>query len=242
MIKEAISITDEDYKRSLYDDRVAKHFTFSVVFPCLMQNMITKTIQIDNQFTIEDKVIICDSMQLYISSIDYRFMINLYNGLMKLRTFDFSSDDNMLVDSKRIVMHIKKISTIKEIPITTNSVLFKTNSPILIEDKNDKPVLFTDPNFEAELNEITNRRLLSIKGERLRQPLKFEPLKMKKEVVKHTLKKFREHTGKPFMYLTGSSGVFKLSGHPHDLETLYQIGIGNRTGQGFGMVELICQM
>jgi CRISPR-associated endoribonuclease Cas6 len=41
------------------------------------------------------------------------------------------------------------------------------------------------------------------------------------------------------MYLTGNTGIFKLSGHPKDLEILYKIGIGNRTGQGFGMVEVL---
>ena len=105
----------------------------------------------------------------------------------------------------------------------------------------DKPVLFSDKRFEKELNEVTDRILRSetIKGKGLEKPLKFEPLKMNKQVVKHTLKAFREKTGKPIMYLTGNSGIFKLSGHPKDLEILYRIGIGNRTGQGFGMVEVL---
>ncbi len=86
-----------------------------------------------------------------------------------------------------------------------------------------------------------NRTLSSehIKGREIEKPLKFKPINMKRDVVKHTLRKFRELTGRPIMYLTGNSGIFKLSGHPEDLKILYKIGIGTKTGQGFGMVEIV---
>lgn len=70
--------------------------------------------------------------------------------------------------------------------------------------------------------------------------MEFIPINLKKQVVKHTLKGFREKTGKPYMTFTTFQGCFKLKGHPQDLQTLYQIGIGLRTGQGFGMVEVDC--
>jgi CRISPR-associated endoribonuclease Cas6 len=41
------------------------------------------------------------------------------------------------------------------------------------------------------------------------------------------------------MYITGNTGIFKLSGDAEDLNMLYKIGIGNRTGQGFGMLEIL---
>lgn len=69
--------------------------------------------------------------------------------------------------------------------------------------------------------------------------MEFIPVKLRKQVVKHTLKGFREKTGKPYMTLTCFEGCFKLKGDPRDLQMLYQIGIGLRTGQGFGMVEVI---
>jgi CRISPR-associated endoribonuclease Cas6 len=76
-------------------------------------------------------------------------------------------------------------------------------------------------------------------GRSLKETLKFYPLNMRKEVVKHTLRSFREKTGKPIMYITGNSGIFKLKGHPEDLQVIYQIGFGNRRSQGFGMVDVI---
>jgi len=41
------------------------------------------------------------------------------------------------------------------------------------------------------------------------------------------------------MVLTTYKGTFCLKGDPEDLQLLYQTGIGLRTGQGFGMVEVI---
>ncbi|MEJ5173151.1 MAG: CRISPR-associated endoribonuclease Cas6, partial [Hydrogenothermaceae bacterium] len=180
-------------------------------------------------------------LSLYISSIDYRFLISLVNGLRKVKVFNLSNEENMLVNGEKIYLELVDIKVLKERPIQSKTVIFKTNSPIIIEDKNDNPVIFDDENFEKELNEVTNRIFMSdiVKGRGLSEPLKFEPINMKKQVIKHTLKSFREKTGKPVMYLTGSSGIFKLTGHPKDLEILYKIGIGNRTGQGFGMVEVI---
>jgi CRISPR-associated endoribonuclease Cas6 len=241
LIKEALKKSDRDYKDFLYNNKITKPFTFNLVLP-KDKKIEKRKIQIDNQFEIEDNVAIFEGfMHLYISSLDYRFIISLFNGLKQMKTFDFSSYENMLVDGEKIVLQIKNVAVLNERPIKKEEIVFKTNSPIIVEDKNDKPVLFSDKNFERELNEITDRILASshIKGKGLEKPLRFEPIKMSKQVVKHTLKSFREKTGKPVMYLTGSTGIFKLSGHPKDLEILYKIGIGNRTGQGFGMVEVL---
>lgn len=242
LIKEALSKSDSNYKEFLYNGKIAKPFTFNLVPPA-SKELKEVDIKIDDRFSIKDKAFYSNGsyFNLFVSSIDYRFIISLFNGLKRLKTFDFSFNESMLVDGKKVIFNIKNVAVLNERPITKDSIIMKTNSPILIEDKEDNPVLFTDENFEKELNEVTDRILASphIKGKGLEKPLRFEPIKMNKQVVKHTLKSFREKAGKPVMYLTGNTGVFKLSGHPKDLEILYKIGIGNRTGQGFGMVEVI---
>ncbi len=241
LIKEALKKSDRDYKEFFYNQQITKPFSFNLVFP--KEKQIKKAlIQIDEKFTIEDNVVISDRYSsLFISSSDYRFIIALFNGLKRLSRFNFSSENNMLINGKKINWKIQKFVLLNERPITKNTVIFKTNSPIIVEDREDKPVLFNEERFERELNEVMNRILKSphIKGKGLEEPLKFEPINMKKVVVKHTLRKFRELTGRPIMYLTGNSGVFKLSGHPEDLKILYKIGIGTKTGQGFGMVEVV---
>ncbi len=241
LIKEALKKSDRDYKEFFYNQQITKPFSFNLVFP--KEKQIKKArIKLDEKFTIEDKVIISDKpFSLFISSSDYRFIIALFNGLKKLNTFNFSSENNMLINGKKVNWKIQKFVLLNEKPITKNTVIFRTNSPIIVEDKEDKPVLFYEERFERELNEVMDRILKSphIKGKGLEEPLKFEPIKMRKDVVKHTLRDFRIKTGKPIMYLTGNSGIFRLTGHPEDLKLLYKIGIGTKTGQGFGMVEII---
>jgi len=39
--------------------------------------------------------------------------------------------------------------------------------------------------------------------------------------------------------LTCFEGCFRVTGDKEDLSLLYQMGIGLRTGQGFGMVDVV---
>ncbi len=242
LFKEALKRADQDYKEHLYNGKITKPYSFNVPLP-REKTAVKGKIQIDQNFIIEDTIYELKNsfLSIYVSALDYRFLISLFNGLKRIKVFDFSSKENMLVNGEKIFWEIKKVIPINEKPINSDTIIFRAYSPIIVEDVEDKPVLFSDKRFEKELNEVTDRILRSetIKGKGLEKPLKFEPLKMNKQVVKHTLKAFREKTGKPIMYLTGNSGIFKLSGHPKDLEILYRIGIGNRTGQGFGMVEVL---
>lgn len=242
LTKEALKKSDKDYKDFLYNEKITKPFCFNVSLP-IEKEIKKELIQIDENFKIKDLVFYFESqpVNLYVSSYDYRFMISLFNGLKRLKVFNFGYDRYNLINEKEIKFYIKNVSIINERPIKSDEVIFKTNSPIILEDKKDNPVLFSEKDFEYHLNEITDRILKSphIKAKGLEKSLKFEPIKMQKQVVKHTIKDFREMTKKPIMYLTGNSGIFKLRGDPKDLEILYKIGIGNRTGQGFGMVEIL---
>ena len=243
-IKEALTKSNGSYKDFLYQNKIKKPFTFNLVLP--KNREANKTlIKIDDNFSVEDIVFSLKDrcITIYISSLDRGFINSLYRGIKRLKFFDFSWNDSMLVEGKKIIWKVRSITVFPDKVIKESSVLFKTNSPMIIEDKEDRPVLFNQPEFEECLNEIADRILKAkhIKGSGLSKPLRFEPVEMRKQVVKHTLKDFRDKTGKPVMYLTGNSGVFRLSGDPSDLNILHKIGIGNRTGQGFGMIELVSQ-
>jgi len=241
LIKEALTKSDKDYKEFLYNGKIAKPFTFSLTFPIL--GFATKKISIDKNFEIEDKVALIKDgfLSLFISSSDYRFTISVATGLKKIGTFDFSYS-GCTVDGKHINLEVKSISVLNEKVIKNDFAVFKTMSPIILEAIHDEPIPFSDNNrFEKELNEVMDRILRSetVRSFGLKRKLKFEPIKMSQKVIKHTLKGFREKTGKPIMYLTGNVGIFKLSGDPEDLNMIYKIGLGNRTGQGFGMLEIL---
>lgn len=230
LIKEALVRSDRDYKEHLYNNRIKKPFCFNFTFE--RKNHQIEPIKIDDNFTVEDRVFYPSDKKanLFISSNDYRFIITLYNGLKRLDRFKFS-DDN--------IWQIGKVYQMKEKVFTDDYAVFKTASPVVVESRDDQPVIFSDPNFEQELNKVMNLVMQKNFSRQLIKPLKIHLVEMKKEVVKHTLRGFREKTGKPVMYITASSGIFKLEGDRRDLQTIYQIGLGNRTSQGFGMLEVV---
>jgi CRISPR-associated endoribonuclease Cas6 len=233
LIKEALSKSDRDYLEALYSSRKPKPYTFNLAFDG--SQPVDEEICIDDAFKVKDKVFyqnINNPAFLYISSDDYEFFINVLNGIREIKAFEFDKENN-------IYWKIGKPLILKEKTILSDTVIFKTNSPIIVETKDDKPVVFNDKNFQTELNNIMGATFRELYGRSLKEVLKFYPLNMRKEVVKHTLRDFREKTGKPIMYITGNSGIFKLKGHPEDLQVIYQIGLGNRRSQGFGMVDVI---
>lgn len=244
LIKEALKRSDVSYKERLYPEKGSEHskivkpFSFGISLP---QGRTTKKEKffVDNDLEIEDTVFYFPQnsyLSFYISSSDYQFMVNMYNGLLEIKEFDFSND---------IKLKLSRVFMLNEKKINGEEAVFKTNSPILIEDKNGKPVLPIADSispiayFNDNFNATHDRILKDIRGEGLYKDIEFIPLALKKQVVKHTLKGFREKTGKPYMTFTCFEGSFKLKGDPRDLQMLYQIGIGLRTGQGFGMVETV---
>ena len=240
LIKEALERVDKTYKQCLYPQKeaelskIAKPFCFSLSMP---KDRIWKKekIVIDEGIEIEETVFYFPSNQMpffYISSSEYEFMINLYNGLLSIKEFSLFDGVNIKLD-RIFMMNEKKINS--------DHVVFKTDSPVLTEDKSGKPLLpFESPAFfNDNFNAIHDRILKDIRGNGIYREMQFEPVDTKKQVVKHTLKGFREKTGKPYMTLTCFEGCFKLKGDPRDLQMLYQTGIGLRTGQGFGMVEVV---
>ncbi|WP_456402892.1 CRISPR-associated endoribonuclease Cas6 [Persephonella sp.] len=241
LIKNAIKLGSNGVDQFFEDKRVVRPYCFNLALPSKKTQKVG-TIQIDENFTVEDIIFYTNKrpISLYIGSLDSDLINAIHKGLKKIKRFNFSSNSNMIIQNKRLVWVIERIVFINEKPIEKEELIFKTNSPILIENEDNRPILFSDEKFNYYLNEIMDRILSSpyLKGKGLSKPLKLEPIDMKKQVVKHTLKDFRENTGKPVMYLTGSTGIFKLSGSKEDLEIIYKTGLGIRTCQGFGMIEL----
>lgn len=244
LIKEALRISDETYKQSLYPDKdsekskVVKPFTFAVALPP-GRVPVKERIVIDEDVEVDDIVFYFPEnsrLSFYVASFDYQFVINLYNGLLEMQSFRFGSD---------ITLRFEKAFIVNEKRINSDEVTFITSVPILIEEKNEKPILplgndqYSMNKFNDSFNAIHDRILGNIRGFGLRKEMEFTPVRLKKQVVKHTLKGFRKKTGKPYMTLTCFEGYFKLKGDPSDLQMLYQIGIGLRTGQGFGMVDVM---
>jgi CRISPR-associated endoribonuclease Cas6 len=248
LIISALKEADVNYENSIYPNKnmhlkVAKPFAFSVLLP---EEFICKKekFKIDENFEVEDLVFAFkkgETLSMYVSSYNPEFLLHLHNGLLKLGSFQFD---------EKLTLKINKIFMLNENKINDLEIIYKTMSPILIETINSKPILPIDMEgnllkekelsiFNSNFNAIHDRILKDIRGSSLYKELVFTPIKIKKQVVKHTLRDFREQTGKPYMTFTTFEGIFKIAGDPRDLKALYQMGIGLRTGQGFGMVEVI---
>ena len=243
-IKEALKVSDlgKEYLENLYkyeeggeikNNKSGKPFCFAVRFLH------------DKEEFKKDKNIfyIKSDIEFYISSTDIGFIVALYNGLLSKRLYPFKMGEGEIQKRKSIVL-------LREKNIKENKVIFKTLSPILIEDKNDKPLLPISledgsPLFEEsedfvyflrEFNYISDTILRSLRGYGLKEKLDFKPVKLRKEVVKHRI---REKNIDPKLYtFTCFSGSFELYGDKEDLNYLYQLGFGLRRAQGFGMVEV----
>jgi len=249
LIKEALSLSNNEPEKKTKYFKQIKPFSFSIYIP---QGYIQKKEKffIDKGVEIEDIVFyLTKSASFFISSSDYQFMINLYNGLCQIKKFDFFEFPSINTPLEKEYLYIEKIFMLNEKKIDKEEVIFKTMSYISVEDDKDKPInIFKEDGesinvhelerFNYHLNAIEEKIFKSLRGYGLKKVLQFLPINLKKKGVKHSLQDFRKQTGKPYMVLTTYQGIFSIKGDPEDLQLLYQIGIGLRTGQGFGMIEV----
>lgn len=220
LVKKALENANKEYFKSLYfyenkKNKKTKNFTFSTyVRDYKLEN---------NVFMVNDKITI------NISTPDFEFGINLYNGLLTIKEFKY----------KNFIITREKIRILKEKVITENKVILKTLSPIYVKDKSNNSLSPDTIEFKNGINYITDITLKSYRGYGLKETIEFTPVNMKKKVVRLDISDFKEKTGKPIMYLNTYNGSFQLSGDVEDLRDIYLLGIGFRRNEGFGMVEVL---
>lgn len=180
----------------------------------------------------KDWFILKSPLAFYFSTSDMELLVDFYNGVIDRSIYPFSKGDFTLPYPVSII-------PIKDRPITQEVALFQTLSPVLIEDSTGKPLLPTSQSqqFLEELNYYANALLRGVRGEGLRKKLDFQPVNIRKEVVKHAIRE-REETSRVYTF-TCFSGRFILQGDPGDLNDIQVLGIGRRRSQGFGMLEVV---
>lgn len=216
LIKEALKRGDEAYFNELYgkEPRKMKPFSYSVFL---------------RNFSIEKEEIHLSEMTVTISSPDMTFMLHLFNGLQKLQSYQAGEHEWVRTTMKWL----------PEASIFNNTIFLKSLSPILIEDRNGNPMHPGDPNYEQELNYFASLRIQSLANREPYQELRIVPGNLKRRVIKESNSKFRESQASPYLTFTAYQGMFQCSGHPEDLQLLYQGGLGKRVSQGFGMLDYV---
>lgn len=210
LIKEAVRTVNKPYYNKLFlqFEKRIKPFSFSTYL---------------HNFTLDDTTITLDRITITISSPDMEFAVHAFNGLRKLKEYSVNGE----------VWRQSNFQLLKEPVITSRKVVFRTCSPILIEDKNGRPLAPTDPLYEKELNYYANLQIHQFAGRDLYEPIHISPIHMKKMVIKERNRHLEKNS---FLYFTTYRGLFMLEGSPQDLQLLYQLGIGKRTTY-FGLVE-----
>ena len=223
LIKKSLELSDEQYFKDIYyyeekKNKKIKPFTFAVFF---------------NNYKIEkDEVQLNGNGSIIISTCDYNFGINVYNGLLKLKNYFYKKDKEYEISIEKILLEREKV-------INESRIFCKTLSPIHVKDKNNDPVDINSDDFNEELNYICDISLKTFRGYGLREKLYFTPVNMKKVIVKEKIEGFREINNKEYIYIEGYKGNFYLEGNIEDLRMLMQIGLGFRRSEGFGMIDLV---
>ncbi len=220
LIKKAVELGDNELFNSiyLYEDKKSKKikdFTFSIYL---------------RDFEAKEGYIAVDGdMTVTISTTDYNLGIAIYNGLLSARTFDY----------KGYKLEIKKVTLLKEKKVNSNIITCKTLSPIFIRNTDGKAIDISEDKFEDTFNYICDLYLKTYRGFGLTERLSFNPVSMKKVVIKEEIKDFKDKTGKQFIFIDAYKGTFNLEGDVNDLQLLLEAGVGFRRSEGFGLIDLI---
>lgn len=212
-LKNAFQTNDIQLYKKYYGRTYSlKDFCFSVYFdnPKFNQDFIT-----------------LDSNQMIIklSTMDISCGIDIYNALLKMKNKEYITSENSsltLIDIK-----IENHKT-----ITKNEIIIKMQSPLIVRthvNNKDRYLSYKDTDFidclknsiEYTLKECTNIDLSN-------RNLKIMCISPKKTVVDAFGAK-----------ITANLGVYKIIADVDVINAMYQLGIGSRRSEGFGMFEVI---
>jgi len=178
----------------------------------------------------EDKIQIGKNLSILFASGDPVIITNFYNGVLKLK------NEGIKLWNKDI--KVKDIELLPYRKIKSTRVLFKTMGICVLSDKRvsakDFENFYIIPSddlsrFNICLYERTNERFRYLTKNNEIHPIRITYLKEVKEVV------VKHYNG----YVRGFKGIFEVEGSPEILQFVYDFGFGVRTGQGFGLLEIL---
>lgn len=217
LIKESFNQSKDEKIKNLNTSTKQKPFTFSVQFPVKNSN--------GNQLELNS-----NTFDFYFSTNDYLILMSVYNFIIThLNTYNIFSDcKNTLI--KATLMNKSKIDK--------DCLVFKTLSPIVVRDmihKNgDKTLKFSDENFIDNLKLSIKSLVKTFTNQDIDQnDIGIKILKMKTDNINSF------GNNKNLYGLYANSGLVELSLNQQYLQLLYDIGVGAKRSQGFGMLEKV---
>ncbi len=217
LVKKGLEATNPELYQKLFSSNVQKFYTFSV----FMKNAQFK----------ESSIIVPDKQLLInFSTGDAELAVSFYNA--------FCSQIDQSVPFGENKITIQFVENVPQSVIRDSKQNFRTLSPIIVREHSieTRKDWFWSVNQDMEKFKIIMKANLLNKyqdkyGDSLEQDiadLDFEPIAMRKTVVRHYQKQ-----------IEGSIGTFVLKGAPYLLNDLAKSGVGSLTGGGFGHCELM---
>lgn len=211
-----------DYSQDLYQELYGKLAPKSLCFSIYFQPEVD--IKKDG-ITLTSK-----RFTAWFTTPDLLMGVHLINAFMARRNKWFPLAD---CDNK---VRILSITNVPESTIKSDSVCFKTLSPIVVRDHNgetkkDWYYSFEDDAFEKILkrnlkSELQNKLGRDVKSDINR--LQIKPVNLRKTIVKNY-----------GIYIPCTIGSFILEGERYLLEYLYKAGLGSRRSLGFGLLDIV---
>jgi len=225
----------KDYRRYFISflKKVFEKSGFEKIFEMKKYRAYTFSVWLGENFKIDDEVSTDTKISLLFSSGDPVIITNFYNGVLRLKKEERYKPIGELLEIKDVVLLPYK-------KIKANKAIFKTIGVCVFNNpqapKKDFKSWYITPyddldKFNEILHQRTNDRFRYLTGRRETHPIRlnlYENFPMKEVMVKH-------YNG----YIRGFKGVFELEGSHEILQFVYDYGFGIRTGQGFGLLELV---
>lgn len=224
LMKLGLSKTNSELFHELYDTNAMKHFVTSVYFPSAKFGRDKITLNRENKLV------------LYFSTSDLKLATAFYNTFAYLHLQSQKARKHLakpIMFDNKYIADVWKPYRVKDQKITKSEQLFKTVSPIIVENNNKRFLSCTD---QSNLDEYNRALRYAINAKVKNNPelaglvdsFKFEPISTKKTVK-------REFN----MFVEATVGIFKLTSAPELLNYLQENGLGIKTGTFNGMIVAI---
>ena len=214
LIKNAFENYDPVLLNQLYGTenekrKVNKQFTFFARFPDY------KGIQ-GNRMNCGEKV------TLYFSSPDEKIVIAFYNGLMYKRKI-------IIGENFPITVSVQYVNLLPKKTIASDKVAFRTVAPVLVNETGSNYYLSPAvPEFSKAFKTVITQQANIFNIPCSEDMIQFEINSMKKLPLSHYNQT-----------MTSWMGEFVLEAPVKVLQMVYDMGIGVRRSQGFGMLDII---
>jgi len=213
------SFAENKYDQKLYfltedqKNHDLRPFTFATCF-------------IEPKFVKDEVLLGSEIFTVNFSTPNFETAIMLYNGLLanKNQPFEYKNYYKIQLDT----IHLNKQEKI----IVKNEAVFKTLSPVVVKesDLSSNHDKFYSPE-DGQFFDLINKNCVMKAKKFLRKKLEltgFEAISCKKIPVR-----LKGH------FVEAYQGIYRLQGEPELLNLLYQVGLGAKSGYGFGMLEVV---